>query len=205
MGTSISRHPIGSNLGYNTFVPRRWALPTVGERGKAARAPRAMQQAAWARRLGCSVQTLSRREHDAISDPQAARIIGIAEALQGSADYLFGLQDTPNAAPAATLPQALRSRKAGAEAEEAAEGMDTQQCHEALSFLLNRVLWTPIPLADDAGQEPTVPSATHEGLLDLPGLGCVPVSQLNMGERVFDGATLERLLGLEATGEEAHG
>ena len=83
--------------------------------------------------------------------------------------------------------------------------MDTQQFHEALSFLLNRVPWAPMPLADGAGQEPTMPSATHEGLLDLPGLGCVPVYQLNTGERVFDGATLERLLGLEETREEAHG
>ena len=82
--------------------------------------------------------------------------------------------------------------------------MDQEQFHEALSFLLDRVQWTPVPRADEAGQEPSAPYATHEGMLDLPGLGRVPVYQLNTGERVCDGETLERLVGLNETEEDVN-
>ena len=68
-------------------------MTTIGERVKAAREERGMKQAELARRLGCSVNALSMLEHNAISDPRASRIIGIAEALQVSADHLLGLQE----------------------------------------------------------------------------------------------------------------
>jgi hypothetical protein len=35
------------------------------------------------------------------------------------------------------------------------------QLHAALTALLAAVPWTPLPLADDAGQDPTEPYATH--------------------------------------------
>src|SRR5262245_47259041 len=76
------------------FVQRRWAMTTIGERVKAAREQRGIHQAELARRLGCSVNALSMLEKNAITDPRASRIIGIAEALSVSADYLLGLQDT---------------------------------------------------------------------------------------------------------------
>jgi hypothetical protein len=47
--------------------------------------------------------------------------------------------------------------------------MDKQDFHAALAALLDQVAWTPMPRADDA--EPGRPYATHEGLLDLLGLG----------------------------------
>jgi hypothetical protein len=82
--------------------------------------------------------------------------------------------------------------------------MDRQALHEALTFLLAQVRWTPVPQADDAAQDPTQPYATHEGILDLPGLGCVPCYRLNTGEPVFDLEVLEQLLGLAATGEDGY-
>src|SRR5215470_560210 len=74
-------------------------MKTIGERVKAAREKRGMKQAELARRLGCSVNALSMLEHNAISDPRASRIIGIAETLQVSADYLLGLQDEAQPSP----------------------------------------------------------------------------------------------------------
>jgi len=78
--------------------------------------------------------------------------------------------------------------------------MDKQDFHAALAALRDQVRWIPMPRADEA--EPGRPYATHEGLLDLLGLGQVPVYQLNTGERVFDSETLEQLVGLDATAEE---
>lgn len=69
-------------------------MTTIGERVKTAREQRGIHQAALARRLGCSVNALSMLEKNAITDPRASRVIGIAEALGVSADYLLGLQDT---------------------------------------------------------------------------------------------------------------
>ena len=48
----------------------------------------------------------------------------------------------------------------------------------ALAALVTAVQWTPVPLVDDAGQDPTQPYATHEGILELPGLGRVPCYRL---------------------------
>jgi hypothetical protein len=79
--------------------------------------------------------------------------------------------------------------------------IDKAEFHQALATLLAQVEWIPTGMADDA--EPDLPYATHEGVLHLPGLGSVVVYQLNTGERVFDGETIERLLGLDATDEEA--
>jgi hypothetical protein len=73
---------------------------------------------------------------------------------------------------------------------------------DALAALVAAVQWTPVPLADDAGQDPTQPYATHQGVLELPGLGRVPCYQLNTGEPVFDLEVLEQLLGPDATGED---
>jgi len=78
--------------------------------------------------------------------------------------------------------------------------MDKQDFHAALAALLDQVRWIPMPRADEA--EPGLPYATHEGLLDLPGLGRVPVYQLNTGERVFDSETLEQLVGLDVPGKD---
>jgi transcriptional regulator with XRE-family HTH domain len=66
-------------------------MTTIGERVKAAREKQGIHQAELARRLGCSVNALSMLEKNAITDPRASRIIGIAEVLQVSADYLLGL------------------------------------------------------------------------------------------------------------------
>jgi hypothetical protein len=72
----------------------------------------------------------------------------------------------------------------------------------ALAALVAAVQWTPVPLVDDAGQDPTQPYATHEGILELPGLGRVPCYLLNTGEPVFDLEVLEHLLGQDATEAE---
>jgi len=90
-------------------------LATIGERVKAAREQHGRKQAELARRLGCSVNALSMLEKNAITDPRASRIIGIAEALGVSADYLLGLQDTAATDPTAPHPQPAkrqRTRKA---------------------------------------------------------------------------------------------
>jgi hypothetical protein len=71
-----------------------------------------------------------------------------------------------------------------------------------LSDLLNQVRWTSVPLAADAGQEPTQPYATQEGILELPGLRRVPCYLLNTGEPVFDLEVLEQLLGRDVTEED---
>ena len=73
---------------------------------------------------------------------------------------------------------------------------------DALAALVAAVPWTPVPLADGAGQDPTQPYATHEGVLELPGLGRVPCYLLNTGEPVFDLEVLEQLIGRDATEEE---
>jgi transcriptional regulator with XRE-family HTH domain len=86
-------------------------MKTIGERVKAARELRGIKQAELARRLSCSVNALSMLEHNAISDPRASRIIGIAEALQVSADYLLGLQDTV-AAGTPTPPATPKTKRA---------------------------------------------------------------------------------------------
>ena len=84
-------------------------MTTIGERVKAAREKRGMKQAELARRLGCSVNALSMLEHNTISDPRASRIIGIAEALQVSADYLLGLQEDAHEEKPTTKRQRTRN------------------------------------------------------------------------------------------------
>ena len=64
------------------------------------------------------------------------------------------------------------------------------------------VVLGPVPLADDAGQDSTQPSATHQGVLELPGLGRVPCDRLPTGEPVFDLEVLEQLIGRDATEEK---
>ena len=80
--------------------------------------------------------------------------------------------------------------------------MDRQDFHAAITSLLDQVHWRPIARVTDPGDDPTLPYATHEGMLTVPGLGSIPVYQLNTGERVFDGETLERVLGLDESGED---
>jgi transcriptional regulator with XRE-family HTH domain len=80
-------------------------MPTIGERVKSAREQCGIHQAELARRLGCSVNALSMLENNAITDPRASRIIGIAEALGVSADYLLGMQEELYATPSATRPR----------------------------------------------------------------------------------------------------
>jgi transcriptional regulator with XRE-family HTH domain len=74
-------------------------MAMIGERVKTAREQRGIHQAELARRLGRSVNALSMLENNAITDPRASRIIGIAEALGVSADYLLGLQEEAQTAP----------------------------------------------------------------------------------------------------------
>jgi transcriptional regulator with XRE-family HTH domain len=100
--------------------------------------------------------------------------------------------------------RAARAAAADADKEEAAQAMDNQDFHAALTSLLDQVRWTPIARVTDPGEEPTLPYATHEGVLSVPGLGSLPVYQLNTGERVFDGETVARLLGLDEPGEDVH-
>jgi transcriptional regulator with XRE-family HTH domain len=80
-------------------------MTTIGERVKTAREQCGIHQAELARRLGCSVNALSMLEKNAITDPRASRIIGIAEALGVSADYLLGLQEDAHATPSTTRPR----------------------------------------------------------------------------------------------------
>jgi transcriptional regulator with XRE-family HTH domain len=80
-------------------------MTTIGERVKTAREHCGIRQAELARRLGCSVNALSMLEKNAITDPRASRIIGIAAALGVSADYLLGLQEAAHAAPSTTRPR----------------------------------------------------------------------------------------------------
>jgi transcriptional regulator with XRE-family HTH domain len=79
-------------------------MTTIGERVKTAREQHGIHQAELARRLGCSVNALSMLEKNAITDPRASRIIGIAEALGVSADYLLGLPEDAHAARSTTRP-----------------------------------------------------------------------------------------------------
>jgi transcriptional regulator with XRE-family HTH domain len=80
-------------------------MTTIGERVKTAREQRGIHQAELARRLGCSVNALSMLEKNAITDPRASRIIGVAEALGVSADYLLGLREDAQPAPSTTRPR----------------------------------------------------------------------------------------------------
>ncbi len=79
-------------------------MPTIGERVKTAREQCGIHQAELARRLGCSVNALSMLEKNAITDPRASRIIGIAKALGVSADYLLGLQEDAQPTRSAAKP-----------------------------------------------------------------------------------------------------
>jgi transcriptional regulator with XRE-family HTH domain len=85
-------------------------MTTIGERVKTAREQCGIHQAELARRLGCSVNALSMLENNAITDPRASRIIGIAETLGVSADYLLGLQDTAATVTTAPPPPPTRQR-----------------------------------------------------------------------------------------------
>ena len=89
-------------------------------------------------------------------------------------------------------------------ADDAHEDRVRQHEHfqEALAALVAAVQWTSVPLADDTGQEPTQPYATHAGVLELPGLGPVPCYLLNTGEPVLDLEVFEQLLGGGATEEQ---
>jgi transcriptional regulator with XRE-family HTH domain len=87
-------------------------MSTIGARVKEVRERCGIHQAELARRLGCSVNALSMLEKDAITDPRASRIIGIAEALNVSADYLLGLQDTPAPLTTTAAPQPTKRGRA---------------------------------------------------------------------------------------------
>jgi hypothetical protein len=82
----------------------------------------------------------------------------------------------------------------------------------AFLALLHRALdavdWVPLPRPLQATPtEGTTADryATHEGTLHLPGLGAIPCYQLSTGERVFEAATVIRLLGLDPTEAEVQG
>jgi transcriptional regulator with XRE-family HTH domain len=86
-------------------------MTTIGERVKTAREQCGIHQAELARRLGCSVNALSMLENNAITDPRASRIIGIAETLGVSADYLLGLQDTAATVTSTPPPQPTKRQR----------------------------------------------------------------------------------------------
>ena len=87
-------------------------LQTIGQRVRAAREKCGLSQAELARRLKASVNAINMLEQDAIHDPRASRIIGIARELGVSADYLLGLQDDTQAAPSTAKPrEASREEK----------------------------------------------------------------------------------------------
>ena len=72
---------------------------TIGQRVRAAREHRGISQAELARRLKASVNAINMLEQGTIWDPRASRIIGLAQVLGVSADYLLGLDTAPPAPP----------------------------------------------------------------------------------------------------------
>jgi len=59
------------------------------------------------------------------------------------------------------------------------------------------IVWHAGPLAPPAGHDPTLPYATYEGVLQIPGRPAISCYQLNTGERVFDADAVARWLGLD--------
>ena len=66
-------------------------LQTIGQRVRAAREQHGISQAELARRLKASVNAINMLEQDAILDPRASRIIGVARELGVTTDYLLGM------------------------------------------------------------------------------------------------------------------
>ena len=98
-------------------------LQTIGQRVRAAREQHGISQAELARRLKASVNAINMLEQDAILDPRASRIIGVARELGVTTDYLLGMDaelqrhETQNPMQEATSPaqpKRQRTRKAAA-------------------------------------------------------------------------------------------
>ncbi len=98
-------------------------LQTIGQRVRAAREQHGISQAELARRLKASVNAINMLEQDAILDPRASRIIGVARELGVTTDYLLGMDvelqrhETQNPMQEATppaQPTRKRTRKAAA-------------------------------------------------------------------------------------------
>jgi len=96
-------------------------LQTIGQRVRAAREQHGISQAELARRLKASVNAINMLEQDAILDPRASRIIGVARELGVTTDYLLGMDaelqrhETQNPMQEATSPaqpKRQRTRKA---------------------------------------------------------------------------------------------
>jgi transcriptional regulator with XRE-family HTH domain len=68
-------------------------LPPIGQRVRAAREKRGMNQAELARQVKASVNAINMLEQGKIQDPRASRLIGIARVLKVRADYLLGLTE----------------------------------------------------------------------------------------------------------------
>jgi hypothetical protein len=77
--------------------------------------------------------------------------------------------------------------------------MDLYDVARAIHVATQQLTWTPVARAGPDDEDS--PYATHEGVLDIPGLGALRVYQLNTGQRVFTAEDLDALLGIE--GEEA--
>ena len=96
-------------------------LQTIGQRVRAAREQHGISQAELARRLKASVNAINMLEQDAILDPRASRIIGVARELGVTTDYLLGMdaelprhetQNPMQEATALAQPKRQRTRKA---------------------------------------------------------------------------------------------
>jgi len=98
-------------------------LQTIGQRVRAAREQHGISQAELARRLKASVNAINMLEQDAILDPRASRIIGVARELGVTTDYLLGMdaelqrhetQSPMQEATPPAQPTRQRTRKAAA-------------------------------------------------------------------------------------------
>jgi hypothetical protein len=74
---------------------------------------------------------------------------------------------------------------------------------DALARATAQIRWRGLamPLALDGGPHDGC-TVTHEGVLELPGVGCVKAYRLSTGEAVFAAEEVRRLLGLEEGGED---
>jgi hypothetical protein len=75
--------------------------------------------------------------------------------------------------------------------------LDRNTMRHAIDRALAQIVWRRTPGARARQPWSKEPYATHEGVLDIPGLGSIRCYQLNTGQRVFRAEDLEALLGIE--------
>jgi len=175
-------------------------ISILAQRLTMAREAVGLTQTEVAARAGINLGNYNELERAQRSGLRADTLVRLSRVLGVSLDYLVGLTDDPRPAPNPAASAQRRPRRRGG----------------------GRVRYGPGTVSRgpqlSAGPGAVDPSATgrrsragavgalchHEGMLDLPGLGRVPVYQLNTGERVCDGETLERLVGLNETEEDVN-